>query len=224
MRRRLHFLCAEALAPRVIAWRVPVLLLFAAATAVFSVAAGLLRDPGNETVFAYWPPDHHLGRRFDLEYKVLRPGDAGIEAALVFGIATIDRTGTDPTDDADLGAPVFRRGFDLASTAAQAYLRGLCETLESEADALSLAPAPGGGRARVDCFMKAFAEWRAARGKAFPVPPAQFADRYEDFLRREAARDVRSQVTIASDEGKRTMRFAHVKLTTDVPFYARCSV
>ena len=82
----------------------------------------------------------------------------------MLGIEGIDRSGTDPSDDHDLGEPVFLQSFDLGDAAAQEHLVWLCDEIEAEAEPLSVAS--------VECFMRELKEWQLARQEAFPVAPA----------------------------------------------------
>ena len=50
----------------------------------------------------------------------------------MLGIAGIDRTGTDPSDDNDLGEPVWLQSFDLGDAAVQEHLVWLCDEIEAE--------------------------------------------------------------------------------------------
>ena len=50
----------------------------------------------------------------------------------MLGIAGIDRRGTDPSDDNDLGEPVWLQSFDLGDAAAQEHLVWLCDEIEAE--------------------------------------------------------------------------------------------
>ena len=115
--------CAQVLAHRRL-----VLTLAGAATAAFVVLASLLGDPDETEANPYWYSDHPLGRRWQLEVFAFRNSTAGegIDVQLVLGIETIDRTGTDPTDDNDLGVPVFREAFDLGAAEAQRHVLALC--------------------------------------------------------------------------------------------------
>ena len=104
----------------------------------------------------------------------------------MLGIAGIDRTGTDPSDDNDLGEPVWLQSFDLGDAAAQEHLVWLCDEIEAEAETLSVAS--------VECFMRELKQWRLARQEGFPVAPAaHFVDVARDFLRRDASEGVRDQ-------------------------------
>ena len=134
---------------------------------------------------------HHradVGRRWHLELESLVNATAndGIELRLVLGIAGIDRSGTDPSDDNDLGEPVWLQSFDLGDAAAQEHLVWLCDEIEAEADTLSVAS--------VECFMRELKEWRLARQEGFPIAPAShFVDVARNFLRRDASEGVRDQ-------------------------------
>ena len=83
-----------------------------------------LPDPDAQIANPYWERAHPLGRRWDLEvFKLKNASDeSGIDMRLVVGIDTIDRTGTDPTDDNDLGVPVYVPTFDFGQPEAQEYM------------------------------------------------------------------------------------------------------
>ena len=76
-------------------------------------------------------PTSPLPFRWDLEGFALRNASregTGVDVRLVMGIETIDRTGTDPTDDGDLGVPVFTPTFDFTQPAAQEYAQHASHT------------------------------------------------------------------------------------------------
>lgn len=110
---------ASALGRLVVAHRLKVLAAFALLTGPMVGLAVTIGNPDTQLANPYWALDTPLGRRWDLEAFALRNAsrDSGIDLELVFGIDTIDRTGTDPTDDGDLGVAVFHKGFDFAQPA-----------------------------------------------------------------------------------------------------------
>jgi hypothetical protein len=150
-----------------------------------------------------------LGRRWHLEFESLvnATADDGIELRLVFGIEGIDRSGTDPSDDDDLGEPVWLQSFDLGDAAAQEHLVWLCDEIEAEAEPLSVAS--------VECFMRELKEWRHARQEGFPVAPAaHFVDVAKEFLKRRVSEGVRDQLGLVLEGEELQLRFANVLVRT----------
>ena len=97
--------------------------------------------------------------------------------SVVWGIDGIDRSMTSE-DSIDLGEPVYRESFDIASVATQQHIFDTCNAIVAQSSELQIDPA------EAKCFMSAFAEWRVARQQAFPVPPEQFKDAIREFLGR----------------------------------------
>ena len=119
--RALHAF-ASAVGRVVIRHRLKFLASFVALSAVMVGFAATLPDPSTAIANPYWAKDHPLGRRWALEAFVMRnasDGDAAIDVRLVMGLDGIDRSGTDPSDDDDLGEPLFSATFDFADPAAQ---------------------------------------------------------------------------------------------------------
>ena len=193
-----------------------VLSVFGAATAIFTVFAALLGDPNSRTGNPYWDSESLLGRRWSLELIALQnhTGSDGISLRLVVGIETIDRTGTDPTADNDLGRPVFYDGFDLAQPDAQEHILWLCDQIEASGQTLSVS--------RVDCFMRDLKQWRLSRQQGFPIIPAShFNDAVKLFLTRDASTDVQDQLGFMVDGENHRLRFANIHVITSVPNTAR---
>lgn len=193
--------------------------LFGVIAAVMAGFAATLGDPDDVLANPYWSTNHPLGRRWHLEAFALRnvsDGSGAFEVRLVFGIDTINRTGTDPTDDGDLGVTVFDDSFDLGATETQEYLVWLCEDLEAHAADLSLG--------RLDCFMTALRDWRIARGETFPVMPAHFAGVAREFVRRSAAKDVNNQLGFVLDGASIKLKYAHIKAVTDLHYASPVAV
>ncbi|GBG25719.1 Pectin acetylesterase 3 [Hondaea fermentalgiana] len=128
----------------------------------------------------FWADDHYFGLIInnDGPESFKKTDESSFMIKTVWGLADppIDRAGTKETLDMDLGVPVFDDAFDLASEDAQIFLRNMCaDTLTSEPASLYLeTELHEEDRAR--CFMLAFANWREARGEAFPVPNAGVSD------------------------------------------------
>ena len=139
--RRLHAF-ASVTGRVVVAHRLKVIAVFGVLAAAMLGFAVTIGDPGIQRANPYWEYDTPLGRRWDLEAFALRnvSRDSGIDLSLVMGIDTIDRTGTDPTDDSDLGVPVFHPGFDYAQPASQEYVLWLCAEMEREAPKKKIEP------------------------------------------------------------------------------------
>ena len=203
---------ASAVGRVVVAHKLKVLLVFGVLLGPMVGMAVTISDPSVQNANPYWGLDTPLGRRWGLEAFALRNAsrDSGIEVDLVFGIETIDRTGTDPTDDRDLGVAVFYDGFDFAQPESQEYVLWLCDEIERERTLLSLE--------RVRCLPRELRAWRLARHESWPVPPAHYTTVAREFLRRDAARGVNRQLgfTVVGDELH--LKFAHIKALTDVHF------
>ena len=154
-------LCLQAFATAVghlvIRYRFTTLAAFGGVAAVM-VSFASLPDPNVQLANPYWERAHPLGRRWDLEgFQVTkRLRLAWIDVRIVVGIETIDRTGTDPTDDADLGVPVYTPTFNFGDPSAQEYMLWLCEEIEANAALLSLS--------KLDCFSRELRAWRLGRG------------------------------------------------------------
>ena len=207
-------LCLQAFATAVghlvIRYRFTTLAAFGGVAAVMVGFASTLPDPNVQLANPYWERAHPLGRRWDLEgFKLRNVSDSrGIDVRIVVGIETIDRTGTDPTDDADLGVPVYTPTFNFGDPSAQEYMLWLCEEIEANAALLSLS--------KLDCFSRELRAWRLGRGELWPVPSGHFDTVAREFLRRRAARNVRTQLGFVIDGARLRLRFAHLHATTSV--------
>ena len=181
-------------------------------TAVFLGFATQFREPEDPgTSNPYWPPEHFVTRYFELGNQALRNVslDAGIQVRVVFGVETINRTGTDPTDDNSLGVPIYVKDFDMTKQASQTYMIDVCDKLLGNAESLSVIKMP--------CFMQLFKQWRLDRQQSFPLPRHQFLDGYREFLRRNASRPVRDQVGIVVVDDNIEIKFVNLKAITNIP-------
>ena len=130
------------------------------------VYATLLPNPNEEVANPYWEKDHPLGRRWRLErFALLNASEStsggGMEVRIVMGLTGIDRTGTDPTDDNDLGVPVYLETFDMGAPEAQLHALALCDEFEAASARLHIS--------RLDCFMRELKLWLERRSEPFPV-------------------------------------------------------
>ena len=210
----------KVVAPFIVTHPKKILGFFFLLSSIFLGFATQFTEPKSpEPANPYWPPEHKTSRRTEIDINALRnsSSDAGIQIRIVFGIDTIDRTGTDPTDDDDLGTTVYVKGFDLTATASQQYMVDVCTKILDDADELAIARKNDGGAPNFQCFMETFKSWREARRQIFPVPTHQFVGAYREFLRRNASKEVRDQVGIVVKEDDIDIRFVNLKATTTMP-------
>jgi predicted RND superfamily exporter protein len=206
-------------APIIISHPYKIVGFFALLSSIFLGFASQFREPATEgNANPYWPTEHYVTRYYELGNRALRnsTSDAGIQVRVVFGIETIDRTGTDPTDDTSLGIPVYVRGFDATTKQSQEYIVDVCNKISENAQKLSIAYDKQ-GVLNFQCFMEKFKKWRIDRTKSFPVPKEEFLDEYREFLRRNASKEVRDQVGIVVKNDQIEVKFVNLKLTTTMP-------
>lgn len=161
---------------------------------VFGSFATQLR-PASET-FTYWPADHRFNQYFDLRDTFAAEAATVVPLRLVWGIDSIDRTGTDETDINDVGEVVYDEEFNAADPATQEFLASVCDEADASVDELYLRP----GQSR--CLLRSLRDWRIARQEAFPIPPERFVEVLREFLSRYAfARRFLLQVGFEESEG-----------------------
>ena len=181
-----------------------ILSVFSVLSIVFFVFAFQFREPGSrvgenrelDPVNPYWPRQHKVARRSNLDVYALRNSsdNAGVEVRVVFGIKSIDRSGTDPTSDDDLGVPVYQPNFDITAAESQKYIIQVCDEIEKSAASLKIARDSRTSELAFHCFMTKFRDWSLSRQKVFPRPAVSFLAEYREFLRRNASEGVRDQV------------------------------
>ena len=219
--------CSNIVAPKIVQHPKTIITLFSVMSVVFLIFATMFKESGSdvganrelEPVNPYWPREHKVSRRSNLNVYALRNAsdNAGIEVRMVFGIKTIDRSNTDPTDDDDLGIPVYQPGFDITSLSAQKYIIDICDKTEANAALLEIAKDSKTGATSFKCFMTNFRDWSLSRNKSFPRPPRYFISEYREFLRRNASEGVRDQVGLHLKNDVFTIKFVNLWASTIVP-------
>ena len=95
------------------------------------------------------------------------------------------------------------------------YALWLCDELDAHAAELSLVT--------VECFTRELRAWRLARRESFPVPAERFNGVAREFLGRQSARLVNSQLGYVLDGDVLNLRFSHVRAVTNVHYAAKFS-
>ena len=208
----------NVVAPNLVTHPKKVISFFVVLTLIFLGFATQFREPeSQEPVNPYWPSEHKVSRQSNINVFALRnsSSDAGVEVRVVFGIDTINRTGTDITDDNDLGETVYVKDFDMTHSESQLYMIQVCDLIEKNADALDIAYAEG--VLNFNCFMSKFKQWRKDRRQIFPVPSNQFINTYREFLSRNASKTVRDQVGLVVTEDEIEIKFVNLRIITTMP-------
>ena len=208
----------NVVAPNLVTHPKKVISFFVVLTLVFLGFATQFREPeSQEPVNPYWPSEHKVSRQSNINGFALlnSSSDAGVEVRVVFGIDTINRTGTDITDDNDLGDTVYVKDFDMTHSESQLYMIQVCDLIEKNADALDIAYAEG--VLNFNCFMSKFKQWRKDRRQNFPVPSNQFINTYREFLSRNASKTVRDQVGLVVTEDEIEIKFVNLRIITTMP-------
>ena len=185
-------------APRIVRHPKKIIAFFVVLSLVFLGFATQFREPDSqEPANPYWPPEHKVSRRTQIDVFALRnaSADAGVQVRVVFGIDTIDRMGTDPTDDDDLGETIYVKNFDMTNPKSQEYMVQVCNAIVASASSLDIAY-DNNGVLNFNCFMTIFKQWRLDRRESFPVPAYQFIGSYREFLGRNASKSVRGKYNI----------------------------
>ena len=219
--------CANFVAPNIIQHPKKILSVFGGISILFLVFAFQFKEPGSQVganreldpVNPYWPREHKVSRRSNLDVYALRNAsdDAGVEVRVVFGVKSIDRSGTDPTDDDDLGVTTYQPNFDITTVEAQRYFVQICDAIRENAAELEIAKDRETSELSFHCFMTQFRDWTLSRQKTFPRPPLYFLGEYREFMRRNASQDVRDQVGLKLTKDMFSVKFVNIKASTIVP-------
>ena len=86
----------------------------------------------------------------------------------------------------------------------------LCEELERESITLSLE--------RVECLPRELRAWRLARQEPWPIPASHFNSVAKEFLGRDAAGNVRTQLGFILEGTEHKLRFATIRAYTHVHY------
>lgn len=108
-----------------------------------------------------------------------------VTAEIVFGIDSLDRTGTVPTDATDYGKVVWDEGFLRGSEeAAQEWTVSFCSDMRSDRTATARAVYPGDDIIPdpIKCWAESFRDWVLREGGEFPVPAADFRQKMALWL------------------------------------------
>ena len=128
------------------------------------VVVGSRLGPASEPA-KFLDDDHPIQRTIDILTTGFKRQADVVKLAIVWGVAGIDRDGTDPSKPYDTGVVRWDEGFDIRSPEAQNHVLAVCAAARN---------GPAVLRNEVYCPMEDLRDARAAAGAPFPIPADEF--------------------------------------------------
>ena len=157
------------------------------------------------------PDDHYVQRSMDLSTKYQMGGeDTSFSVSLLWGVTTLNDEGTNYWDAQDIGKPEWDDDFDILSgdvEAKQNRFIEICEILRNSSLVMK-------GDDAVKCFMEDFRDWVVINGDTFPVPAAQFFNKFINFtVSDEKGIILRKEyyIGIGKEEGNEKIKLLRIK-------------
>ena len=166
---------------------------------------------GEEDV--YYPKDHRIARYFSLRTSAFTVSQRqSATYRIVWGIKGINRTGTDETDERDLGKVVYKEGFDFQSEKAQMDMFQTCQDMNYQASRLGIKKKDFNEElSDIKCFIAGFRIWRIGRNVSFPAPKEVFVEELLEFMRRPVGWKYHGQVGFFTQQKKIFIKFAWIE-------------
>ena len=157
---------------------------------------------GEEDV--YYPKDHRIARYFSLRTSAFTVSQRqSATYRIVWGIKGINRTGTDETDERDLGKVVYKEGFDFQSEKAQMDMFRTCQDMNYQASRLGIKKKDFNEElSDIKCFIAGFRIWRIGRNVSFPAPKEVFVEELLEFMRRPVGWKYHGQIGFFTQQKK----------------------
>ena len=140
----------------------------------------------------FLPDDHPFQRYSTLSNNFESSSfDSTVEINVIWGFEEndpLDTTGVQLIfDHAFKGVPRYASSFQLTPAAQNAVLSACDILTESSSTKVTIDINSGNSTVESECFMRAFKDYRAFKGEAFPVPTAQIDAAMEAWVRDENA-------------------------------------
>ena len=209
--RPLEIFFHDRFAPAVVAyWKI--ILAFAGVLFVAMAIVAAFLETGEESI--YYPHGHRFDRYFSITTKTFTVKQSNsVTFRIVWGVEGIDRTGTDETEETDLGKVIYREKFDLADPLSQVEVYNVCEQIGVQRKRLEVKMnSKNPNVADVKCFMTGFRDWRVGRNVSFPAPKDEFFEELSEFMGRPAGSIYRGQVGFFVQQRKVSAKFAWVEV------------
>ena len=167
---------SEGLVPWISQPRVSMALVVSLGATSALLGVRILRIPAPTRDVELWPASHNV-----YKWETLRDSSFNTirqQLIVYWGIAGIDREGTDLWDEADLGTMRYDPEFDAADPAAQLALARACRELNAMSERLKIVAA------RTRCLFADLESWATApqRNLSFPMPRQLFEEMLPAFL------------------------------------------
>jgi hypothetical protein len=160
----------------------------------------------------YFQKNHRYSRKFDIDITSFTAKKSPSSTfRVVWGIDGIDRTGTDETDERDLGTTKYYPNFDFSNENSQQEIFNMCRDMSKNELKLGIKKRDNNPEvADITCFMAGFKNWRIGRNVSFPAPRTEFVEELNEFMRRPVGQKYQGQVGFFIQKKKLSIKFAWI--------------